>query len=104
MQRAGRAVNRTGREPNRWRRPMGRSCRMLLIAAGVELLSFSARAQPADRVRPVVIRGCSVLEVAAGRMQPERTVVLAGGKIQAIGTAGEPFSSPPGALVVAGEG
>jgi hypothetical protein len=58
----------------------------------------------AEVPRPVVIRDCSVLDVAAGVMQAGRTVVIAGGKIQAIGTADQPVEVPPGAETVPGEG
>jgi len=39
-----------------------------------------------ERPRPVVIRGCSVLDVASGTMLADRTVVLEEGKVRAIGT------------------
>lgn len=54
--------------------------------------------------RPVVIRGCSLLDVAGGKMLEDRTVVLVGGKIQAIGTPELPVESPPGATTIAAEG
>lgn len=54
--------------------------------------------------RPIVIRGCSVLDIAAGRMLPDRTVVLEGGLIRAVAAPGEPVAEPPGAIAIAGEG
>jgi imidazolonepropionase-like amidohydrolase len=52
----------------------------------------------------VVIRGCSVLDVAGGRMIAGRTVVLEGGKIQAVATLGDPVETPAGATTIAAEG
>src|SRR6185437_1747692 len=53
---------------------------------------------------PVVIRGCSVLDVAGGRMIAGRTVVLDGGKIQAVAAPGDPVETPAGATTIAAEG
>jgi hypothetical protein len=61
-----------------------------------------ARSQPGPR--PVVIRGCSVLDVAGGRMIASRTVVLDGGKIQAVAAPGDHVETPAGATTIAAEG
>ena len=53
---------------------------------------------------PVVIRGCSVLDVAGGRMIAGRTVVLDGGKIHAVAAPGDPVETPAGATTIAAEG
>src|SRR5215469_1130777 len=50
---------------------------------------------------PVVIRGCSVLDVAGGRMIAGRTVVLDGGKIHAVAAPGDPVETPAGATTIA---
>ena len=52
----------------------------------------------------MVIRGCSVLDVAGGKMLADRTVVLDGGKIRAIGTPEDPVETPPGATTIAAKG
>jgi hypothetical protein len=62
-----------------------------------------ARLESAEVPRPVVIRGCAVLDVAAGVMRSGRTVVLAGGTIRAIGTRAHPVVAPEGAETIAAE-
>ena len=74
---------------------MNRSTWSALIAlASVAPLPW---ARSEERPRPLVIRGCSVLDVAGGKMLADRTVVLDGGKIRAIGTPEDPVETPPGA-------
>ena len=53
---------------------------------------------------PVVIRGCSILDVTGGRMLANRTVVLEAGKIRAIGTPENPVETPSNATTIAAEG
>jgi Amidohydrolase family len=79
--------------------PMMRLRNIALLVVG---LVGSTRA--ADVPRPVVLRNCAVLDVAKGEMLPGRTVVLAGGKIHAIGTPDAPVDLPPGALTIEAEG
>src|SRR6476620_7755355 len=67
-------------------------------------LGATGRAGAAEGPRPVVIRDCSILDVAKGTMLPGRTVVLAEGKIQSIGTREAPVESPNGALTIEGGG
>ncbi|MFI5459647.1 MAG: amidohydrolase family protein [Isosphaerales bacterium] len=67
-------------------------------------LAFSAQTHSAEVPRPVVIRGCSVLDVAAGVMRPGRTVVIAGGEIRAIGTSENPVKIPADAETIVAEG
>jgi len=57
-----------------------------------------------ERPRPVVIRGCSVLDVASGTMLADRTVVLDGGKVRAIGTPEIGVDTPTGATIIAAKG
>src|SRR5262245_55111186 len=73
-----------------------------LIALAALAPHREARSQAAPR--PVVIRGCSVLDVAGGRMIAGRTVVLEGGKIHAVAAPGEPVETPAGATTIAAEG
>jgi hypothetical protein len=68
------------------------------------ILGAGQRARSEESPRPVVIRGCSVLDVAGGKMLSGRTVVLAGGKIRAIGTPEHPVEMPPDARTIAAEG
>src|SRR5690349_24939206 len=73
---------------------------LIALAAVAPLPQAWSRASP----RPVVIRGCSVLDVAAGEMRADRTVVLDGGKIRAVGAPGDPVETPAGATTIAAEG
>jgi hypothetical protein len=68
------------------------------------VLGAVQRARSEESPRPVVIRGCSVLDVAGGKMLSGRTVVLAGGKVRAIGTPEHPVEMPPDARTIAAEG
>jgi hypothetical protein len=72
----------------------------IAAAAGAPLREACSQASP----RPVVIRGCSVLDVAAGIMRADRTVVLDGGEIRAVAAPGSPVETPPGATTIAAEG
>jgi adenine deaminase len=65
------------------------------------LVGWSAAAEVPG---PVVLRNCSIFDVAKGEMLPGRTVVLAGGKIQAIGTRGASVAVPPGTLSIEATG
>lgn len=60
--------------------------------------------EAAEGPRPVVLRNCAILDVVKGEMLPSKTVVLAGGKIQAIGTRDAQVDEPPGALAMDAEG
>jgi hypothetical protein len=70
------------------------------------LTGFGAitRAGAYEGPRPVIIRDCSILDVAKGAMLPGRTVLLAGGKIAAIGTRDAPIEPPPGVATIEAEG
>ena len=81
---------------------MNRSSWSVLIALAVLAPLQPARSE--ERPRPVVIRGCSVLDVAGAKMLADRTVVLDGGKIRAIGTADDPVETPPGATTIPAKG
>jgi hypothetical protein len=70
----------------------------------LSVLSPFSQAEAAERPRPVVIRGCAVLDVARGEMLADQTVVLEEGIIRAIGTPEHPVETPSGALTIAGEG
>jgi hypothetical protein len=70
----------------------------------VLVLGLVGRGQAAEIPGPVILRNCSILDVAKGEMLPGRTVVLAGGKIQAIGTDATPVEVPAGALMIEAEG
>ena len=52
---------------------------------------------------PLVVQHVNVVDVRAGAVLPDRTVVIAGGVIQSIGPA-DSASPPPGARVVSGAG
>ena len=75
------------------------STRMVIV-----LLCLHSKARADESVAPVVIQGCSVLDVAAGKMLPDRTVVLEGGKIRAVGSAEIPVATPPNAIVIDAKG
>lgn len=68
------------------------------------LIVNAGRAEAAEIPRPVVIHDCSVLDVVKGKMLAGRTVVLADGKIRAVGTPEAPVETPPGALAVEAKG
>jgi hypothetical protein len=74
------------------------------LSIALAVLASVEWAQSAERPGPMVIRGCSVLDVAAGKMLTDRTVVLDAGKIHAIGTPESPVQTPPEALTIAAEG
>jgi hypothetical protein len=73
---------------------------LIVLAASTPLPRARSQASP----RPVVIRGCSVLDVAGGKMLADRTVVLDGGRIRAVGAPGAPVEMPAGATTIAAEG
>jgi imidazolonepropionase-like amidohydrolase len=72
------------------------------------LIAFVAcaagRAGSAEAPGPLVLRDCSVLDVAEGQMLAGRTVVLAEGRIRAIGTPEAPVETPPGTLEIGAKG
>src|SRR3954454_18953420 len=74
----------------------------VLIALAAAAPPSQARSQASPR--PVVIRGCSVLDVAGGTMLASRTVVLDEGKIRDVGAPGASVETPPGATTIAAEG
>jgi imidazolonepropionase-like amidohydrolase len=73
----------------------------LIVLASVAPLPW---ARSEERPRPLVIHGCSVLDVAGGKMLADRTVVLEGGKVRAIGTPEDPVETPPGAATIEAKG
>jgi hypothetical protein len=81
---------------------MNRSSWSAWIALAV--LAPLQRARSEEGSRPVVIRGCSMLDVAGGKLLADRTVVLEGGKVRAIGTPENPVETPSGATVIAAKG
>lgn len=85
---------------NKWVRPLMRRLRILALC----LIVNAGRVEAAEVPRPVVIRDCSVLDVAKGEMLPGRTVVLADGKIRAVGTPEAPVETPPGSLTIDAKG
>jgi hypothetical protein len=52
-------------------------------------------ARSEERRGTVVIRGCSVLDVAEGKLLANRTVILAAGKLLEVGTPEVPVDAPP---------
>ena len=71
-------------------------------AVAVLLLAWlpaAAAAEPA-----VVIQGASLSDAASGTMKPDRTIVLSGQKIQAVGTPEQPAAVPKGARILDGKG
>jgi Amidohydrolase family len=70
----------------------------------VLVLGLIGLAPAADVSRPVVLRNCSILDVVQGEMLPARSVVIADGKIRAIGTREAPVGAPSDALVIDAEG
>jgi imidazolonepropionase-like amidohydrolase len=56
----------------------------------------------ATETQTVVIRNVSVLDIATGQMLPERTIVIRGDRIDAIGTSAKPLGIPKGATVIEG--
>jgi hypothetical protein len=77
------------------------SCSAVVALAALAPLQ---RARSEETPRPVVIRGCSVLDVGGGKILADRTVVLDGGKIRAIGTLENPVETPPASTTIAAEG
>ncbi|MDG3005436.1 amidohydrolase family protein [Paludisphaera mucosa] len=75
-----------------------------LIAFVALGLALVGRTWAAEGPGPVVVRDCSVLDVAKGMMLPRRTVVLAGGLIRAIGTPEAPVEEPAGASTIEARG
>jgi len=77
--------------------------RGMFIVSVLGSFPFSGRTQSAEVPRPLVIRGCSVLDVAAGVMRPGRTVVIADGAIRAIVTSENPVKVPSDAVTIPAE-
>ena len=60
---------------------------------------------PAPAAEPaLVIQGASIFDAASGTMKPDRTIVLSGQKIQAVGTPEQPAAVPKGARILDGKG
>jgi hypothetical protein len=74
--------------------------RTLATAALLALALVPARA--ADPA--LVIKGVSVFDTASGTMKPDRTIVISGDKIRAVGTPERPAAVPAGAVVIDGKG
>jgi hypothetical protein len=64
----------------------------------------AAVSAPAPQVPPLVIQGASIFDVASGTMKPNRTLVIAGQKIEAVGTPERPAAVPEGAVLLDGKG
>jgi imidazolonepropionase-like amidohydrolase len=58
----------------------------------------------ATETRAVVIRDVSVLDIASGKILPERTIVVKGDRIDAIGTPAKPLSVLDGSVLIKGRG
>lgn len=58
----------------------------------------------ATEARSVVIRDVSVLDTASGKMLPERTIVVRGDRIDAIGTPDKPISVSDSSMLIEGRG
>jgi hypothetical protein len=70
------------------------------VVAGLLLACPSVRAgDPA-----LVIQGVSVFDTASGTMKPNRTIVVSGEKIEAVGTPEQPAVVPRGATIIDGKG
>lgn len=52
----------------------------------------------------LVIRGASVFDADSATMKPDRTIVVSGEKIEAVGTPERPVAVPRGAVVIDGKG
>src|SRR5947209_16979392 len=52
----------------------------------------------------LVIRGGSVFDSVSGKMQPDRTIVIEGGRIKAIGSPDRPVILPKGAQTIDARG
>src|SRR6476646_2386786 len=52
----------------------------------------------------LVIRGGSVFDSVSGKMQPDRTVIIEGGRIKAIGSPDRPVTLPKGAQTIDARG
>ena len=70
-------------------------------AVAVLLLAWPAAhaAEPA-----LVIQGVSLFDTASGAMKPNRTIVVSGEKIEAVGTPEQPAAVPAGAVLLDGKG
>ncbi len=70
----------------------------------VLLFGLAWWARASEVPEPIVLRNCSILDVAKGEMLPMRTVVLVGGRIQSIGTPETPVEEPQDAWTIDCEG
>ena len=70
--------------------------------AGTILLAIG-REQPSSPPKQLVLSHVTVIDVAAGRVKPEMTVIIAGDRIEAVGPSGSPPTSR-NALVVDAKG
>jgi imidazolonepropionase-like amidohydrolase len=70
------------------------------------LVAVLLLAWPAARASgaALVIQGVSMFDAASRKMQPNRTVVVSGEKIEPVGTPERPVAVPPGAVVIDGKG
>lgn len=75
----------------------------LLLGAAVPSNAQNSGRNKPFAVRPVVISRVTVINVRAGRALPNQTVVVSGERIQRVGPAGT-VKTPPGALVINGQG
>jgi len=69
------------------------------VTAAAVLLLFCSLSSGADEP-PLVLRNASVFDAAAGAMQPRRTILIRGERIEAVGTPDAPLSEPANARVV----
>jgi hypothetical protein len=72
-------------------------------AVAVVVLLFAWPAAPAAEPA-LVIQGASVFDVASGTMKPNRTLVISGQRIEAIGTPEQSAAIPKGAVRLDGQG
>jgi imidazolonepropionase-like amidohydrolase len=72
------------------------------------LMAFLTAALPAMSVEsqpvPVVIRNATIFDAVKGVMLPDRTIVIVGGRIQAIGSPQQRVKIPAGARVIKARG
>jgi hypothetical protein len=88
------------------RRRASQFARLACFVAGIACLPAAAQ-EPAGRdphQPPLVIAGVSVFDSAGGEMLPDRTVVVDGGRIVAVGTPDELIQVPAAATTIDGRG
>jgi hypothetical protein len=77
-----------------------------LFVAGCAAVAVLLLARPAAHAEEpaIVIQSVSLFDTASGTMKPNRTIIVSGQKIQAIGTPKKPAAIPAAAVVLDGKG